>query len=273
MSKETKTMQSALQPIKDISTSVPTKGLKYNIIDDYVYSSLTHKQIAEKYKTTEKNIDHITSRFFKAIMNARESRILCSAVKAKGDYFLKFKELHLNPVKVNEAFLELISSEDDTYLTKSELLFCELLTEDGDLNGAIENSGLAVGLLKDADNGADRTAYNNSLKMRGFFLTRKPNVRLYLEELQKLKIQAVTDGKMFVQNELLSVIKKLKNQEGTNAASLYLKAVDSLSRTYGAFNDKLEIEGIDGSSAIDKIIAKAKAATANVVIEVEPDGI
>lgn len=245
---------------------------KYDIIDDYIYSTLTNPQIAEKYGTSAKNVGLIISRHFKALANVRETKALIS--EQDRDVGEKFQQRYENSVlntdKINEEFLQLLSEPDSITLTDNEMVFCELINDNGDEIRALEESGLSAGLKK-TESLKDREQYSHALTLRSFYLRRKPNVAKYLLTIQQDRIKAITDGKSFIQTELLAVIERLKAAGTPQSLTTYLKAVDSLARTYGAFEDKMVVESVDGDSALEKILMKAKRAK-EVLIEQEPEG-
>jgi predicted DNA-binding protein YlxM (UPF0122 family) len=238
---------------------------KYDIIDDYIYSSLSNSEIAKKYGTSENNVGLIVARHFKALSNVRETKFLLQSQLGSQRFAMEKSEV-LDTDKINQEFLDLLSEPDSISLTDNELIFCELYNDDGDEIRALEESGLGVGLKRTKDI-RDREGYQNSLKLRSFYLRRKPNVGAYLLQIKQDKVKAITDGKQFIQTELLSVIERLKSAGSPQALSTYLKAVESLGKTYGAFEDKLTVDGLSGDSALDNIIAKTRAAKAKVLGE------
>jgi hypothetical protein len=60
-------------------------------------------------------------------------------------------------------------------------------------------------------------------------------------------------------------MEKVRNLEGERAAMTQLKCVEQLARTVGAFEDNLNITGLDGDSAIDKILRRAKEAKGTLI--------
>jgi len=244
-----------------------TAKSKYEIIDDYIYSNLTNLEIAEKYGTSEKNVGLIIARHYKALANVRETKMLLQTQVGNQRFTMSKSEV-LDTDKINEAFLNLLSEPDSITLTDNELVFCELYNDDGDDVRALEESGLHAGLKKTKDI-RDREEYQHALQLRSFYLRRKPNVGAYLLQIKQDKIKSITDGKQFVQSELLAVIERLKAHGSTQSLSTYLKAVESLGRTFGAFDDKLIVEGLSGDSALDKIIARTQEAKARLVGEGE----
>lgn len=235
-----------------------TKKHKYDIIDDYIYSSLTNGEIAEKYKTSVKNVGLIVARHWKCLSNVRETKQLIQTQFSNGtEVFLKSEILDTE--KINRDFLDLLSEPDSLVLTDHEIIFCELYNDDNDDIRSLEESKLNAGLKKTKDE-RDKEEYKHSLQLRSFYLRRKPNVAQYLNQIKRERVKQIVDGKEFIQTELLSVIERLKSHGSPQALTTYLKAVESLGRTYGAFEDKLSINDLSGDEALDKILAKTRAA-------------
>lgn len=235
-----------------------TKTHKYNIIDDYIYSSLTNKEIAEKYNTSENNVGLIVSRHWKCLSNVRETKQLIHTQFTNGTATFLKSEI-LDAEKINKDFLNLLSESDSLVLSDNELIFCELYNDDNDDIRSLEESKLNAGLKKTQDV-RDKEEYKHALQLRSFYLRRKPNVALYLNQIKKERIKQIIDGKEFVQTELLSVIERLKAHGSPQALATYLKAIESLGRTFGAFEDKLTIGELSGDEALDRILAKTKEA-------------
>lgn len=252
--------------VKKAADNITAKS-KYDIIDDYIYSNLTNLEIAEKYGTSEKNVGLIIARHYKALANVRETKMLLQTQVGNQRFSMSKSEV-LDTNKINEEFLSLLSEPDSLVLTDNELIFCELYNDDGDEIRALEESKLNAGLKKTKDI-RDREEYVHSLQLRSFYLRRKPNVGAYLLQIKQDRIKSITDGKQFVQTELLAVIERLKAAGSINSLSTYLKAVESLGRTYGAFEDKVSIETLSGDSALDLIIAKTREAKGRVIGEGE----
>jgi predicted DNA-binding protein YlxM (UPF0122 family) len=235
-----------------------TKAHKYDIIDDYIYTNLSNKELAEKYQTSENNIGLIVSRHWKCLCNVRETKMLIHSQFSNGsEVFLKTDVLDTE--KINKEFLALLSEPDSVSLTDNELVFCELYNDDGDEIRSLEESKLNVGLKKTRDE-RDKEEYKHALTLRSFYLRRKPNVANYLNQIKKEKIKKIVDGKEFIQVELLSVIERLKAHGSPQSLATYLKAIESLGRTWGSFDDKITINDLSGDTGIERILAKAKEA-------------
>lgn len=246
-----------------------TKKHKYDIIDDYIYSSLTNAKIAEKYNTTIQNVELVISRFYKAFVNVRETK---SLIVTTGSTGATWKYEILDPSSVNDRFKEMLSEPDSLVLTDPEMIFCELYNYHGDDIKAIEGSKLNVGLRKSRED-RDREEYNQSCTLRAFFLKRKPNIASYITKIQKDKLQSLKDGKGFVQAELLSVIEKVRNSHDDRSINTHLKALSELGRTLAIFTDNIKVENIDADSAINKILQKAKEARGIIIEQQEDEGI
>lgn len=244
-----------------------TSKHKYDIIDDYIYSDLSNREIGDKYGTSENNVGLIVARHFKALANVRETKMLISTQDGNQKFIMNKNEI-LDTEKINSEFLQLLSEPDSLVLSDNELLFCELLNDDGDEIRALEESRLNSGLKKSKDI-RDRDEYRHALTLRSFYLRRKPNVGAYLQKIKEDKIKSIIDGKQFVQGELIAVIERLKAAGTPASLATYLKAVESLGRTYSAFDDKITVEGLSGDTALDHIIAKTREAKARVLGEGE----
>lgn len=232
-----------------------TRAQRYEIVHDYIYSNLSNEDIAKKYCTSSSNVNTIVSRHYKALCQVRETKNLITTQKI--DNF-KYSGV-LDTEKINEEFLQLLSEPDSVTLSDNEMMFCELYNDNGDEIRALEEAGLNVGLSK-RERDRDRDQYEQSLRLRAFYLRRKPNVGTYLNKLKSAKIQKIINGKEFIQNELLEVVERLKNTSNERSLSTYLKAVEALGRTWGVFDDKLTVETLSGDSALDKILEKARAS-------------
>ncbi len=240
-----------------------TAKSKYDIIDDYIYSNLSNSEIAAKYGTSDKNVGLIIARHYKSLANVRETKMLIQT-QVGNDKFSMSKSEVLDTDKINESFLELLSEPDSIVLTDNEIVFCELYNETGDEVVALEESKLNAGLNRTRDE-RNREEYLHALQLRCFYLRRKPNVAAFLLQIKQDRLKAIKDGKEYIQNELLAVIERLKSHGSHQALATYLKAIESLGRTYGAFEDKMKVETLTGDSALDRILQKTKEVQGRVI--------
>lgn len=234
---------------------------KYKILDMYIYSGKTNKDIGIELGLAEKTVENTISRLYKDFLNMRETKCLI----VEQSLPVNFKSELLDTNQINKEFLERLSEPDSPTLTDNELLFCEMYNQDHDEIKAIETARLNIGFKRDSmtDN------YKTAMHLRGYYLRRKPNIASYLTQLQKDRLSILEDGKVFMQSELLSVINKLKMNDSERSTSNYLKAVETLGRILGAFDDKVTVETINGDSAIDKILERAKQANVKEIEELK----
>ena len=229
--------------------------LKWKVFEDYLNCKLSLQDMSEKYDVSRDAIESFINRIYKKFQNVRETKMLLQSQK-NPKYFMQLKKEHFDPERVNEEFLSMLSEPDSLVLTDNELMYCELFVSDGDEIKAIEGAQLDIGLSKGTDKG-----YNESIKLRSFYLRRKFNIAEYIKHLQKEKIKVLSTGKEHLQAELLSLIEKLRNNGDPKLVPSILKALELVGRSIGAFEDKQVIEHIGGDDALDKILNKAKAAT------------
>jgi predicted DNA-binding protein YlxM (UPF0122 family) len=167
----------ATTKVRKAADNIPISR-KYKIIEDYLDPSLSVAAIAEKYNTTPGAIENVVRRHYQSLQNVRETRVLISSQGAAG---LKVAtSSYLNPDKINEQFLEKLSEPDSLYLTDNEMVFAELFNFNGDEIQALEEAKLNGGLHKPKEK-KDREEYYSALKLRAFYLRRKPKVVRYLE--------------------------------------------------------------------------------------------
>lgn len=240
--------------LKKAEENIPIQR-KYQILHDYIYGNLSNKGIADKYGITPKTTQETICALWKDFSQVKETKALIGIPSNVNSTVT----INLDPSKINEAFLSQLSEPDSPILTDPELIYCELYNTNGDEFLALRESGLAKGLKKPAGAG-DLRPYEQALSLRSFYLRRKPNIVAYLKDIQQKKISAITDGKAFIQIELLKVIEKLNNSEGDKNLMARLKAIELAARTFGALEDKLTVEEINGDSALDKILKRAKVA-------------
>lgn len=241
-----------------LKTKVIKTPNKYKILEEYIYSSKTNREIALALGVAEKTVENTIGKLYKDFCSVRESKCLL----AEKSLPLNYKSEVLNTNHINDSFLQLLSEPDSQLLTDNELLYCEMYNQDHDEVKAIELAKLNVGIRKDSK---DPKGYRTALQLRSYYLRKKPNIAAYLTQLQKDRLSILEDGKTFIQSELLSVISKLKKMDGERATANYLKSIETLGRILGSFEADNKIEVVSGDSALEKILNRAKEAE---VIEV-----
>ena len=226
---------------------------KYKILDAYIYSGKSNREIAISLGVAEKTVENVIGRLYKDFCSVRESKCLL----VEESLPLNYKSEVLNTNHINESFIKLLSEPDSQVLTDNELLYCEMYNQDHDEVKAVELAKLNVGIRKDSSN---PQGYRTALQLRSYYLRKKPNVAAYLQQLQKDRLSILEDGKTFIQSELLSVISKLKKMDGERATANYLKSIETLGRILGSFEADNKIEVVSGDSALEKILQRAKEA-------------
>lgn len=239
-----------------MKTKVIKTPNKYKVLDLYVYSGKTNREIAQELGIADKTVENTIRKFYKDFTAVRETKSLLASQSKPVTFNGELLELD----DINKGFLSKLSEPDSHVLTDNELLFCEMYHQDGDEMKAIETSKLNFGI---SPHGQNLEAYKTAVHLRGYFLRRKPNVASYLEQLQKERLSVLDDGKVFIQSELLSVINKLKKMDGERATANYLKSIETLGRILGAFDDKVTVETVSGDSALDVILSKAREVNGN----------
>jgi len=81
-------------------------------------------------------------------------------------------------------------------------------------------------------------------------------------------------SKKYVQSELIKQVEQLKeviasDNGSQRARGAMLKAIELLGRSVGAFVDKVQVEQVDPSKALDQLIEMAKEETAHGTYRIE----
>ena len=232
-----------------------TKELKYQILDDYLYSNITNETIAIKYGIDKDKVNYIIKNLYKDFQVTSETK----ALVAETGNITTWKQIYDNVLdsdKINKEFLNELSDPNDLCLTDKELIFCELYNSDNDIIKALEESRLNVGL----DKASKQSVYNRALELRGFYLKRKPNIAAYIQKIQRERLGLITEGKEYVQTQLVNIIHQLRDRQDDKSIQTQLKALESLGKTFDAFSTTVKFEDITGDNALDKILEKAKKA-------------
>lgn len=243
---------------------------KYRILDLYIYGNMTTREIAEEVKTTPKAVEHVISRLYKDFQNIRETKLLVLS-SSRPDLFETMKSTYIDPDNINESFLALLSEEDSPVLTDHEVIFCHVFVDTGDDVKAIKEAKMAVG-LKGARGGNVPLA---AMRARAYYLKKKPNITNYISSIRKDNLKVLKESKEYLQANLIDLIEQLKNSNDPKNASNILKAMDTLAKITGDFDNKSTLEIVSGDDGLDRILKKAKEAKSSSIpesIEVE-DGI
>jgi hypothetical protein len=235
---------------------------KWLILKDYC-SGEESGPIAERYNISINSIDQLVSTVYKKLQNVREIRMLI-ATSFDSQFSEIMRKKYVDSEHINKIFLSRLSHPEDP-LTDEEILFCEFLIEYGIDEEAIAKSKLDVGLKKE-----QITSYREACKLRAFYLKKKPNIRNYIQKSRQANLGILENhGKDYIQSQLITIIEQLGNIGDKSSLTHQLKALESLAKTVGAFEEKVVIESANGDDALDRLIKRAKEAKAK---EVEEEG-
>jgi predicted DNA-binding protein YlxM (UPF0122 family) len=242
---------------------------RFNVVQRYMTSADSAREIAKDFNTTEKNVELIIQRHWKSLTNVRETKLMSqnqgSQLDHKDSCYYALKSIGKVP-QINEDFLQLLSGPEEHLLTDHELQYCYNLVATGDSLKALESAGLNKGLLT-AGSDKTRNQYKLACQLRGHYLRQKKNVAQYLTKLKEEQYIPEAIDKQFVQRELLEVLHHQK--EGGEPAEKKLRTIELLGKSVGAFSDVIKVEEIDPAKALDYIdsLAQADASASKDVIE------
>lgn len=215
-----------------------TAGHEWDILAAYLENK-SEEEIAKPLGVKPSTIKAFISKTIKSLVQAQETRSLLKSheLDVKGDRYSWAPTKALN-TKVNEPFLELLSSPEDPVLSEAERMFAYLLIYEGDAKAAIVDSGLDVGLTKSIG----KTELDRNLELRATFLKSKPNLLAHMKELQLQFTKDFAVNKESIQAEIWRTITYLRNQNDPKNAPTIAKLLNDLGRTEGVFVDKSVVD-------------------------------
>jgi len=232
---------------------------RYEIVVAYIKMKESVNDIAAKYSIRPDTIESFISLLYKRLQQSKETRVLLYTQKDPA-LFQVMRAKYVESEHINRLFLEKLSEPEDLVLSDSEILFCEYCNEYGDEVKALEKAKLHVGLTKGH---ALMEQYREACTLRALYLKRKPNVANYMNECKKRVLKELDNGKEFLQENLITLISQLKNKNNPKDTTYILKALETLGRTIGAFDDKLTLQSVDGDKVLDDMLQRARASQAS----------
>jgi hypothetical protein len=237
---------------------------KWSLLKDYCSGDYNNVELGESYRLSNESVDTFIATVYKKLQNVREIRMLIGTA-----YNPTFSEImrkkHVDVEHINESFLSLLSGPEEP-LTDHEIMFCEFLIEYGEDHTAVAKSKLDVGLKK-----SDKGSYYQGCKLRAFYLKKKANIAAYITKARQANLGVLENyGKEYIQSRLIEIVEQLGNLGDKSSLTHQLKALESLAKTVGAFEDRVVIESANGDDALDRLIARAKEAHAKRVEDEEP---
>jgi hypothetical protein len=137
-------------------------------------------------------------------------------------------------------------------LTAQEVTFGYIYNATGSINLALKESEFESVLTSTTSPAIKQTL--------GMYLLSKPNIKSFINSLVKTQQKSLEISKPFVQNELVVQIIQLKEKLALETTAkqadrgYLLKAIELLGKTVGGFTDRIQIEEVDPSKALDKLI-------------------
>ena len=226
--------------------------VKLKLLSEYVQEGTDHTALAEKYNLHPLQLRNFISTFRDKLNNTYELNYLINTQKTVMPQTSIDKALSRSFVE--EKLKDLLSPAESSVLTEAEQVYGWVYAKTGSNDTALKESGFTTALkVKD-------TARKNLL---GMLLREKPNLAQFITEQQQINIERSEVTKKYVQSELVRQVEQLKemttldNGNSSNRAQL-LKSIELLGRTIGAFEDKIKVEEVDPSKALDRLIQLSK---------------
>jgi predicted DNA-binding protein YlxM (UPF0122 family) len=234
---------------------------RWELLKAYIDGKNSMKEIQDTYQIKAKALESFISETYAAFRQARETKMLI-ATQGNPELFKSMTKQYVDGETINEPFLSKLSP-DEGPLTEAEILFSEFLLEYGDAVKALKKAKLHLGLKRSSKvnvDGKEDYKYIENLRIRCFYLKKKPNVARYINEQNRKNLSVLKDGKEFIQSNAIALIEQLKANNDLRYLPSQIKAIELFGRTIGAFDDKLTIDSTNGDDVLDAMIAKAKDA-------------
>lgn len=224
------------------------------LINDFLFG-LDYKELSVRYNVSQGTLRNGIRLYRERLNSAYELNYMANIQKTQVDN--KAIEKALQVTFISDTLQDMLSADDTEVLTDHELMYCYIFTNTGSNEMALKESGLDICLTE---------ATPIRVRYLGMFLREKPNIKQFIQVLQKEKIAALDASKERVQSELILQIEQLKELTalgggitGTDRSNL-LRAIELLGKSIGAFTDKLEIQEVKAANALDRLIEMAKQA-------------
>ena len=223
-------------------------------INDFLFG-LDYKELTEKYGVSYTTLRNGVKLYRERLNSAYELNYMANIQKTQVDD--KAIQKALQVTFISDTLQDMLSDDHTEVLTDHELMYCYLFANTGSNEMALKESQLIKCLTE-----------TTPIRVRylGMFLREKPNIKHFIQVLQKEKIAQLDASKERVQSELIQQIEQLKEITaltggitGTDRSNL-IRSIELLGKTVGAFTDKIEIQEVKAADALDKLIEMAKEA-------------
>ena len=238
------------------------------LVYDYTYCHESLGSLAEKYRVEKATINNIIANFQTDLNNIKETYDLIAEQKEDMtfDTPARAKRRVVHPKIINEVFLEQLSDESDDYLTDAEAQYVWILVHTSNNTRALADSGLDKGLVKPRTKDSP-VSYENSLKIRGYYLRGKANVKAYLLELRERKLTDTQCDTGYVQGALINEIEFMQEESDPKNKTNLLRAIELLGKTIpGTFSETIKVEEVRPDQALDTLLEMAKKAKVTKVL-------
>ena len=234
-----------------------------DLIFEYVWDAKTSREIREKYNITENVFNQSVRRFQEEMNNYVETEKLIEEQmmdsKTVSARYTKYPRKVINPNIINEKFLSKLSGDEEPILTEEEQTYAWIYSCTNNNTKALKDSKLDAGLKKRHD-GHETSSYKNSVKLRGYYLRSKENVRQYIISLRERKLEDLKIDKGYVQSQLVSEIEFLNEEADPTKRNTKLRALELLGKTLpGCFSETVKVEEVKPDAALDALLDMAKA--------------
>lgn len=215
------------------------------------------KQMNFSYKPL---VDYIKT-FYDELVITRETEQLKPAKDIQTFAEQKLTDHRLSHL-VNQNFLALLSDEEEQQLNPAEHLYVYTYSSTGNNLKALEAAGLIEDIKGKNKKGKLEGSAKHVAKLRGIYLRNRPKISTAIKLIQEEIIERLHLDKSYVQTNLIQNIEELKEEVADNPRQrgALLKAVELLGKTLpGTFSETVQIQQIDPSQTINKLIELAKA--------------
>lgn len=253
---------------KKVKPSALSDKKKMVILEAYM-GGASPSELATTYNIHPESMEKFLGNICRKLNVVRQTNALVNnqRIQEKLPVGTKTKVSYNDPELINEEFLNLLAPEGSYELTGAEQAYCVMMASTGNNIKAITAAGLDGG-LKTTEHIVKTMDY--AVMLRGNYLRAIPRISAAIKLLQDEALRDVNINKDYVQIKLLQNIEELGEQASYDpkARTNYLKAIEMLGRTIGAFQENISISQIDPASSLKTLIDMAK----NEVGEYEQTG-
>ncbi|MCK5020367.1 MAG: hypothetical protein KAS32_25240 [Candidatus Peribacteraceae bacterium] len=242
-----------------------TRDRQLLIIDEYLTKGLSVEELSDTYKIDPRSLRDSLRVYRDKLNNTFELNYLISTQKTYLPQVAIDKALSS---QFSEPLLQpLMSLSDSKVLTNEEMLYAWFFVNTGNNEVALKEAGFTRCLkVKDG-------VRKNLL---GIFLREKTNIASYIRELRLTAIEQIDVSKGLIQNELITQITQLRELTSVDSQTpqhrtQLIRAIELLGKTTGAFEDKIKIETVNPTEALDMLIELSKEEASYSIEELEKE--